>query len=101
MEQAIVYIGIDVAKAYLDVSWAREARRFSNERSGHAALMLWIRASGEPWQLICESSGGYERGLLESLAEGELAVTLVQAVRVRQYARAPGLLAKTRVYARP
>jgi transposase len=33
--------------------------------------------------------------LLESLADGELAVTLVQALRVRQYARAAGILAKT------
>ena len=28
MEQAIVYIGIDVAKAYLDVNWAVQCRRF-------------------------------------------------------------------------
>ena len=91
MEQAIVYIGIDVAKAYLDVSWAGEARRFSNEGSGHAALVRWLKTSQRPVQLICEASGGYEKALLESLAEGDLAVTLVQAVRVRQYARAAGI----------
>ncbi len=45
MEQAIVYIGIDVAKAYLDVSWAGEARRFSNEDKGHAALVRWLKTS--------------------------------------------------------
>ncbi len=45
MEQAIVYIGIDVAKAYLDVSWAKEARRFSNEEKGHAALVRWLKTS--------------------------------------------------------
>jgi transposase len=95
MEQAIVYIGIDVAKAHLDVSWAGEARRFSNERSGHTALVRWLKKSQTPVQLICEASGGYEQALLESLAEGEVAVTLVQAVRVRQYARAAGILAKT------
>src|SRR5215471_2722352 len=67
MEQAIVYIGIDVAKAYLDVSWAGEARRFSNEEKGHAALVRWLKTSQ----------------------------TLVQAVRVRHYARAAGILAKT------
>jgi len=43
MEQAIVYIGIDVAKAYLDVSWAGEARGFSNEEKGHAALVRWLK----------------------------------------------------------
>jgi len=95
MEQAIVYIGIDVAKAYLDVSWAKEARRFSNERSGHAALVRWLKTSATPVQLICEASGGYEQALLDSLAEEHVAITLVQAVRVRQYARAAGILAKT------
>src|SRR5262249_14239729 len=78
----------DVAKAYLDVSWAGEARRFSNEEKGHAALVRWLKTSAIPVQLICEASGGYEQGLLDSLAEQSLAVTRVQAVRVRQYARA-------------
>ena len=95
MEQAIVYIGIDVAKAYLDVSWAEQARRFSNEEKGHGALVRWLKTSATPVQLICEASGGYEQALLESLTEEEIAVTLVQAVRVRQYARAAGVLAKT------
>jgi transposase len=95
MEQAIVYIGIDVAKAHLDVSWAGQARRFSNEEKGHAALVRWLKTSQKPVQLICEASGGYEQALLESLSNNQLAVTLVQAVRVRQYARAAGILAKT------
>jgi polyphosphate kinase 2 (PPK2 family) len=68
MEQAIVYIGIDVAKAYLDVSWAEQARRFSNEEKGHAALVRWLKTSQAPVQLICEARGGYEQALLESLA---------------------------------
>src|SRR6187200_3056513 len=95
MEQAIVYIGIDVVQACLDVSWAGEARRFSNEPSGHAALVRWLKTTGTPMHLIREAGGGYEQVLLESLAEQEVAVTLVKAVRVRQYARAAGILAKT------
>ena len=95
MEQAIVYIGVDVAKAYLDVSWALQYRRFSNEEKGHAALVRWLKTSATLVQLICEASGGYEQALLDSLAEGNVAITLVQAVRVRQYACAAGILAKT------
>jgi len=95
MEQAIVYIGVDVAKAYLDVSWALQCRRFSNEEKGHAALVRWLKTSATLVQLICEASGGYEQALLDSLAEGNVAITLVQAVRVRQYACAAGILAKT------
>ena len=95
MKQSVVYIGIDVAKAYLDVAWAGTFRRLPNERSGHAALVRWIKQSATPVQLICEASGGYEQALLESLERSQVKVTLVQAVRVRQYARAAGILAKT------
>jgi len=95
MKQSVVYIGIDVAKAHLDVAWAGTCRRLPNERSGHAALVRWIKQSATPVQLICEASGGYEQALLESLEKSEVKVTLVQAVRVRQYARAAGILAKT------
>src|SRR5881396_1946508 len=95
MKQSVVYIGIDVAKAHLDVAWAGVSRRFANERSGHAALIRWIKQSTTPVQLICEASGGYEQALLESLEKSAVKVTLVQAVRVRQYARASGILAKT------
>ena len=54
MEQAIVYIGIDVAKAYLDVSWAGEARRFSNEEKDQAALVRWLNK--------CDTGAGNLRG---------------------------------------
>jgi hypothetical protein len=45
MKQSVVYIGIDVAKAHLDVAWAGTFRRLPNERSGHAALVRWIKQS--------------------------------------------------------
>ena len=45
--------------------------------------------------LICEASGGYERGLLDAAEVNGIKVSLVQANRVRQYARAAGILAKT------
>src|SRR5207244_6050577 len=95
MKQSSVYIGIDVAKAHLDVAWAGTFRRLPNERSGHAALVRWIKQSATPVQLICEASGGYEQALLESLEKSEVKVTLVQAVRVRQYAREAGILAQS------
>ena len=81
MKQSVVYIGVDVAKAYLDVAWAAASRRFPNDRNGHAALVVWIKQSAAPVQLICEASGGYEQALLESLEQNNLEVTLVQAIR--------------------
>ena len=46
-------------------------------------------------QVICEASGGYERALLQVLQRAGVKVSLVQASRVRQYARDSGILAKT------
>jgi transposase len=46
-------------------------------------------------QVICEASGGYERGVLRALQHAGVVVSLVQASRVRQFARAAGVLAKT------
>src|SRR5436309_3253876 len=95
MKQSLVYIGIDVAKQYLDVAWGQQWRRFANDKSGRIALVRWIKQSACAVQLICEASGGYEQGLLESLERSHLKVSLVQANRVRQYARAAGILGKT------
>ena len=46
-------------------------------------------------QVICESSGGYERAFVQAFAGAGLKISLVQANRVRQFARAAGILAKT------
>jgi transposase len=95
MKQSVVYIGVDVAKAHLDVAWEERSRRFDNDKRGRAALVAWIKQSVTAVQLICEASGGYEQALLKCLEQSELKVTLVQANRVRQYARAAGILSKT------
>ena len=95
MNKAVVYIGVDVAKASLDVAWAEHSRRFANNKSGLGALTKWIKQSPLAVHLICEASGGYERGLLDAAQHNGIKVSLVQANRVRQYARAAGILAKT------
>jgi transposase len=45
--------------------------------------------------VVCEPSGGYERPLLEGLWKAGIAVSMVNAARVRSFARAQGYLAKT------
>src|SRR5262249_11435405 len=90
MNKAVVYVGVDVSKAYLDVAWAEGSRRFANNKSGLSALRKWIQHSAV--HLICEASGGYERGLLDAAEQNAIKLSLVQANRVRQYARAAGIL---------
>ena len=66
-----------------------------NDTVGHRQLVRWIKQTEAAVQVICESSGGYERRLVQALARARIKVSLVQANRVRQFARAAGILAKT------
>ena len=45
--------------------------------------------------VICEASGGYERAVVQTLQRSGIKVSVVQASRVRQFARASGIWAKT------
>jgi len=95
MNEAKVYIGVDVAKGYLDVAWEKQRRRLSNDAGGTKDLARWLGQIGQPVQVICEASGGYERALVETLQRKGIAISVVQATRVRQFARAAGIRAKT------
>ena len=95
MKEQLVYLGVDIAKCYLDAAIGNEKRCFSNDPIGHRALIKWIKQIEGSVQVICEPSGGYERGLVRALVGAQLKVSLVPANRVRQFARAAGILAKT------
>ena len=95
MKQIKVYVGIDVAKVHLDVAWEQARWRLSNDARGHRELVERLAKTNTSIHVICEASGGYERPLLLALERGGIDFSLVQASRVRQYARACGLLAKT------
>jgi transposase len=95
VKEQLVYCGIDIAKSYLDAAIGREKRRLPNDAKGHRELIKWIKQIDGTVQVICEPSGGYERGLVRALVRAQIKVSLVQANRVRQFARASGILAKT------
>lgn len=95
VKEELVYLGVDIAKSYLDAAIGNEKRRFSNDTIGHRELIKWVKGVTTPVQVICESSGGYERALVQRLVLARVKISLVQANRVRQFARAAGILAKT------
>jgi transposase len=95
MKEELVYLGVDIAKAYLDTAIGNEKSRFSNDAPGHRQLINWIKQMPAKVQVICEPSGGYERALVRALVGAQLKISLVPANRVRQFARAKGILAKT------
>jgi transposase len=49
----------------------------------------------QPELIVVEATGGYQRAVVEALLAAGLAVAVVNPARVRQFARACGLLAKT------
>ncbi len=66
MKEQLVYLGVDVAKKYLDAAIENEKRRLPNDKVGHRELISWIKQIDGPVQVICEPSGGYERALVRN-----------------------------------
>jgi transposase len=98
MSQPVVHVGMDVAKATLDLcalNAERASRRqFTNLPAGHRALLRWLKRLGAV-HVVCEPTGGYERDVVAALQQASIAVSVVNARRVRDFARAQGRLAKT------
>ena len=80
------YVGIDVSKDRLDVAVLGDERvwQVANTQKGINELVAWTQEL-EPELIVVETMGGYQRAVVE----------VVNPARVRQFARACGLLAKT------
>jgi transposase len=90
------YVGIDVSKDRLDVAMLGEERgwQVDNTQAGIAKLVQQMQEVC-PELIVVEASGGYQRAVVEGLFHAGLCVAVVNPARVRQFARACGLLAKT------
>ena len=89
------YGGIDVSKDRLDVVVLPEERFFSvsNDTTGWAELVARIRPLAVS-AIGIEPSGGYERGIIRALLAAGLSVRRINPNKLRQFARARGVLAK-------
>jgi transposase len=90
------FCGIDVSKDRLDVMVLPEEEccSVSNDAGGWATLVerlhdFSISAIG------LEASGGYERGVMRTLLAAAMPVRRVNPFKLRQFARASGVLAKS------
>lgn len=92
-----MYLGVDISKARLDLAAPVQNKEWSlsNDAAGWQALLGLLGEWEEDVVVVCEASGGYERGLIGALQRGGIAVALVNPRQMRDYARASGLLAKT------
>ena len=91
-----IYVGIDVSKDTLDVAVAPsgEYRKFSNDEIGLGKLLDKMLKLA-PTLIVMEPTGGLEAPLAGLLASEGLAVAVVNARRIRDFARGAGKLAKT------
>lgn len=93
------FIGIDIAKAKVDVAEAGMDRvtTYPNDVEGQRRVVAWIVDGGVVAEtlVVIEATGGLERPLIEQLLLAGVQVAKVNPKRVRDYARAMGKLAKT------
>lgn len=90
------FIGIDVSKQRLDVAVHGESSSYEFEQTdeGLEALCELVKAK-EPKLVVMEATGGYEMAPLAALLTRHLPAAVVNARRVRDFARALGKEAKT------
>ena len=92
------YAGCDVSLQWLDlcilVDDRAQVSRYPNSPEGQAEVRRALAAQADTC-LVVEASGGYETGLLEAFWQSDAPVALVEAGRVRAFARALARLAKT------
>jgi transposase len=92
---AVTYVGLDVSKDRLDYTLdGLHVAQVPNTPAGHARLVTQLRRRPGV-RVVCEASGGYERAVVAHLLTAGLEVCVVQPGRVRAFAHAEGLLAKT------
>lgn len=91
-----VIVGIDVAKAKLDVfiSQVERIEQYAYQPEEVRCLLQTLQAA-QPELIVLEATGGLERRLVAELAAAGLPVVVVNPRQVRDFAKATGQLAKT------
>jgi transposase len=98
MKESVVekFVGIDVAKASLDVHIDAEQKSLhvAYDETGMARIVEELRQAA-PTRIVLEATGGLEVRIATKLARCRLPVSVVNLRHVRDFARAKGVLAKT------
>lgn len=94
-----VHVGIDVAKAHLDLcvlatDGSTRFARFDNDGPGIAALVEWLKRHTVVSCLL-EATGRYQRACAAELLDAGFKVAVVNPRQARDFAKSTGQLAKT------
>ena len=90
------FVGIDVAKAHIDVALHPSGRtlRLAHSDAGLGELVRELAAIA-PQLVVLEATGGYETDVAMALALAGVPLAIVNPRQVRDFAKALGRLAKT------
>jgi transposase len=96
MSDVPCFVGIDVAKAQLDIAVRPAGERWAvpNDADGVVTLVERLQAL-HPTLIVLEATGGLERIATAALATAGLPVVIVNPRQARDFARATGQWAKT------
>jgi transposase len=96
MSDVPCFVGIDVAKAQLDIAVRPSGERWAvpNDAGGAVTLVERLQVL-HPTLIVLEATGGLERVATAALATAGLPVVVVNPRQARDCARATGQLAKT------
>ena len=91
-----LFVGIDVAKAQLDIALRPTGERWAvpNDDTSIAALVTQLEVA-HPTLIVLEATGGFQRAVVAALAAAGLPVVVVNPRQTRDFAKATGQLAKT------
>ncbi len=96
----MIYAGVDVAKATLQLSLNGAGHSFANDAKGHARILHRLDAAeqaqpGHHVHLVLEATGGYEAALVKALHGAGRIVSVIPPARARHFAQAKCAHAKT------
>jgi len=91
----LFFCGIDVSKDRLDVMMLPQQQFWSvhNDPRGWTELVERLRSFSIS-AIGLEASGGYERGVMRALLAADMSVRQINPFKLRQFAKASGVLAK-------
>jgi len=101
MDEIVRFVGIDVSKDHLDIHLRPDdhQQRFTYDDASLVALVE-ILNQRQPRLIVLEATGGYQQRVVAALAAQELPVVVVNARRVRDFAKAPAPTTRRHDYGR-
>jgi len=91
-----IFVGMDVSKVWLEIAIHEQGEvfRVRNDEAGIAGLVKRLKKL-KPTLIVVEPTGGFEMLVVAELSQVGLPVVVINAKRVRDFARASGRFAKT------